>query len=171
MGFSDALNLVENVIKKYEDVRAEAVKEVRITKVAAFNIVSEILFRAERILAYLAELEKLTEGKRVSRLCGNWVLASDNGVTLATRVKPALAVSYLMKEGKVVFADSMTSVIIKPSELTVKFRSFTTTISLTRSGIEENADILKSLGSKMLFVVDAILARIEMCGKAHGIRL
>ena len=171
MGFSDALNLVENVIKKYEDVRAEAVKEVKITKVAAFNIVSEILFRAERILAYLAELEKLAGEGRVSRLCGNWVLAKDDGMTLATRVKPALAVSYSAKESKIVFADSVTSVIIKPSELTVKFRSFTITMPLTRNSIEENADILKSLGSKMLFVVDAILARVEMCGKAHGIRL
>jgi len=171
MGFSDALNLIENIIKKYEGVRAEAVKEVKITKVAAFNIVSEVLFRAERILAYLAELEKLAEGGKVSRLCGNWVIAKGNGMTLASRVKPALAVSYSLKENKIVFADPVTSVIIKPSELTVKFRSFTKTIPLTRDGIEENADILKSLGSKMLFVVDAILARIEMCGKAHGIRL
>ena len=171
MGFSDALNLVENVIRRYEGVRAEAVKEVKITKVAAFNIVGEILLRAERILAYLAELEKLAEGKKVSRLCGNWVIAEDDGITLASRVKPALAVSYLAKESKIVLADSVTSVIIKPSELAVKFRSLIITIPLTRGGIEENADVLKSLGSKMLFVVDAILARIEMCGKTHGIRL
>ncbi len=171
MGFNEALSVLRGVIKKYSEIHSEAVKEVKVSRVAAFNIVGEFLSRAERILMYLVELERIGGEGRVTRICGNWVLVKGEDMLALSRVKPALAVTYASKERRIMFKDPMTSVSVDPGAIKIRFRGVEKEIKLTRDEIERNADLLKSLGSKILFVIDAILARIEACGRSHGIRL
>ncbi len=171
MGFSKALDLVRAVIKKYDGIHAEAVKEVRITKVAAFNLINEILARTERLLQLLSEIENAVETGSVTRFCGGWLLTRGEGRISASRFKPALAVSYDESSGKVTLTDSVTTISITASSVTVKFRSFSREVKLSKEAIEREAEIIKALGSKMLFVVDALLARMEACAKSYGIRI
>jgi len=171
VGFSKALDLVRTVIKKYDAIHAEAVKEVRVTKVAAFNLINEVLARTERLLQFLSELENAVEKGKVVRFCSGWILTREDGRISASRFKPALAVSYDERSGRVTLTDSVTTVSIGSSSIKIRFRNFSKEIRLSRDAIEADAEIIKALGSKILFVVDALLARIETCAKSFGIRI
>lgn len=173
MGFSKALDVVRAIGRKYDNLRGEAVKSVHVSRVAAFNIIGELLYKVERTLAYLSEIEKVIEVKEgVGKFCGSWNYVEANGITVANRVNPALSVRFDESNNTITLSDPDTILRIKGGGIEIKFRQYSAKLALTKADIEGNADIIKSLASKLMYLTDSILLRIEMCGRQqYSIRL
>ena len=172
MGFDKGLEIVRNVNKKYEDVREESLS-VHSSRQAAFGVVGDVLARAERILAYLSELEKVIEVKDgIGLFCGAWAYIHNEELNVARRVKPVLSVRVDSKQSSVTFRSPDVGITISQAGLTLRFRDYTMDIALTKDEIASRADLLKSLASKLIYFMDSILLRIEACSKyQYNIRL
>ena len=172
MGFDKGLQIVKGINEKYDAVREEALN-VHSSRQAAFGVIGEILVKAEKILAYLRELENVIEVKDgIGVFCGAWAYIHEGNSNVARRVKPVLSVRVKTDESLIIFRNQDLGITLSPGKLTLRYRGFSLDVALTRDDITLKADIIKSLASKMLYLMDSILLRIETCSKyQYNIRI
>jgi hypothetical protein len=97
---------------------------------------------------------------------------NDGKITSVSKLKPAIAVTF-DSENKLLKA-SMSGLAFKlwPGKASVVYRGNEIEVPLNLKGVEEKADLLKALGSKIFYLVDAIASRVETCGKMmYGVRV
>ncbi len=170
MSFGEASKVMNGYLKLFESLRSDAMKNVNVRRLAAYHVLGDSAARFSLALKYLAEIENHAEGD-VSKLCGSWNYTRSGEVVSVSRVNPVAAVSY-NREGKAVsFSTQDLSATFAPGELVLKFRGRELRIPLTLKGVEENAEVIKALGSRLLSLADGIEGRLEFCGKVmYGVR-
>ncbi len=172
MGYDEAFETLKAVVQKYDKVRETAAKEVSVSKIAAFHTIGEVLYRLEKVLNYLSEIEKRKEVSERGKICNSWNYVINDSLQTISRLKPFISITYEKDDNKVTFSNKEISISIAPSQLKVVFRGKEYVIPLTLEDVEKNANLIKALSSRLILFTDSLLTRIEQCAKlVYGIRI
>ena len=171
MGFDKAFETVKAAVQKYGKIRESAVKEVSSSRIAAFHTIGDVLHRFEKTLNYIAEIEKHEEFVKAGKICNSWNYLSNNSISMISRLKPFLSVTYVEGSNKVTFSNKEISVSVNQSRINVLFRGKEFGIQLTLGDIEKNSHLIKALSSKLMLFADSIASRVEQCARLqYGVR-
>jgi len=172
VGYDEAYETLKAVVQKYDKVHEAAVKEVTVSRVAAFHTIGEVLYRLEKILNYISEIEKREEVGERKKVCNSWYYMASSPLQTISRLKPFVSITYDKNNNRATFSNKEISLSINPTQLQVRFRGKEFVIPLTLGDIEKNANLIKALSSRLTLFTDSLLTRIEQCAKLlYGIRI
>ena len=170
MSFEGAINDINKLLEKLSGVRKEALQKLPVVKLAAFNILFDLVSKALKILNTANEIEKRVElGRGLKRVCGNWILMKEGDRLSIKKLKPLRILTYTQNEGKVSITDGEVSLELFQSSIKLGLRGRDIVISdISLEGISEYTDIIKSLGRYLFELTDTIADTLNRCLKSLG---
>jgi|Deesub1362B_J571_1020462.scaffolds.fasta_scaffold32854_2 hypothetical protein len=171
---SKARKVSEALLDQLEKVREEAFKKYPQRIVVAFDILAESLIKIERILEISEGLEKATglSGKGIKRLCGNWLYVFGSEAVSLYRLKPVQSVTYLRADDVIRLANDTMKIKIGNNKITLIYRGYEIELNVSKiDDIVTKADLIKSLAPYISDLLDSLLYRLILCGKASGIQI
>lgn len=170
MSFEGAINDINKLLEKLSGVRKEALQKLPVVKLAAFNILFDLVSKASKILNTANEIEKRVElGRGLKRVCGNWILMKEGDRLSIKKLKPLRILTYTQNEGKVSITDGEVSLELSQSSIKLGLRGRDIVISnISLEGISEYTDIIKSLGRYLFELTDTIADTLNRCLKSLG---
>ncbi len=174
MSFSEGRDAVKNIISKYESIRKEAVKKLPQSKSVIFNVIADIMYRIEKSLEYLSELEKTIgisdEGSK--KACGNLYLVKMGNTASVLKLKPVQALTYDRESNAVSLSDDLIKVTLVGALIKFVFRGKEFQFNYTNlDDAAAKADIIKAIARYAIDLADRLQLIIEQCAKLHNIRL
>jgi len=172
MSFNKAAEMVRSVVQKHSKISDAATKKVGLSKIAAFHTINEVLYRFERALRYMAEIEKQENISETGKICNSWNYVKGDSFRIVSRLKPFLSITYEEGGERIAFLSSHLGVSITPSQLGILFNGKEFRFPLVLDEEERNAYLIKALSSKLMIFADSLMTRIEQCAKfTYGIRI
>ena len=170
MSFEGAINDINKLLEKLSGVRKEALQKLPVVKLAAFNILFDLVSKALKILNTANEIEKRVElGRGLKRVCGNWILMKEGDRLSIKKLKPLRILTYTQNEGRVSITDGEVSLELSQSSIKLGLRGRDIVISdISLEGISEYTDIIKSLGRYLFELTDTIADTLNRCLKSLG---
>ena len=174
MSFAEGRDVIRSVINRYESVGKEAVRKLPQAKSVAFNVVADILYRIERTLEYLSELEKVVGVGEASfkRSCGNIFLIKVDDTITALKLKPVQALTYNKGDSSISLSNDMVKMITSGTSVKFMFRG--REIEFNYANLDDavaKVDIIKAIARYIIDLADSLQLCIEQCAKLHNIRL
>ncbi len=174
MSFAEGRDVIRSVINRYESVGKEAVRKLPQAKSVAFNVVADILYRIERTLEYLSELEKVIGASEAGfkRSCGNLFLIKAGDAVTALKLKPVQALTYNKRDGSISLSNDTVKIVISGTSVKFVFRG--REIEFNYANLDDavaKVDIIKAIARYIIDLADRLQLCIEQCAKLHNIRL
>ncbi len=173
MSFAEAAKMMETINERFKSTREEAVKAVSALKISAFHLLGDSISRLTEAVEYLSEIERAAGvSGTVGKICDSWNYVNYEKITSVSKLKPALALMHDSEKNLLKVSMPVLAFELQPSKASIIYRGNRIEIPLTLKGVEEKADLIKALGSKILYLVDAVSSRVEACGKIrYGVRI
>ena len=174
MSFTEGKDLAKTLISRYEAIRREAVKKLPQAKSVVFNVVTDIMYRVERALEYLSELEKVAgiSGDCSRRLCGNLLLVRAGNITTAMKLKPVQALTYDGNNKVIAISNDVVKMVVAGTSIKLVFRG--RTVEFDYADLDDTsskAELIKAIARYVVDLADRLQYCIEQCAKLRNIRL
>ncbi|MCD6278362.1 MAG: hypothetical protein J7J11_01630 [Desulfurococcales archaeon] len=174
MSFSEGKDVVKNVISRYESIRREAVKKLPQSKSVVFNVIADIMYRVEKALEYLSELEKTVGVSvgQVKKVCGNLYLVRTESTASVLKLKPAQSLTYDGGSNSISLSNDSISVSIQGAVIKFVFRGREFQVNYGNlNDASTKADVVKAVARYVIDLADRLQLIIEQCAKQHNIRI
>ncbi|MEM1664335.1 MAG: hypothetical protein QW417_05410 [Zestosphaera sp.] len=171
--FKNALEVVDEALRAYEDMRTRESSEFSRVGLVSVTIVSEVLTKIKSLVTTLSTIEANLESSRpaILKLCEGLTYVSSDQTTSVIHRSPLATVSYNSKEGEVSVSNKHLSITLRDKTLEIKFRSHTTSINLlNKEDLEKHANLIKALASEKLQLISYLMTITESCRKKLGLR-
>ncbi len=174
MSFAEGRDVIRSIISRYEGARREAIRKLPQTKSVVFNVIADILYRVERSLEYLSELEKVTSVSEAGykRSCGNLFLIKGSDHITALKLKPVQAITYNRSNGNISISNDRVKMIISGTSVKFVFRG--RGIEFNYASFDEavaKVEVIKAIAKYVIDLADRLQLCVEQCAKIHNIRL
>ena len=169
MSFNSAIKTIEALNEKVSTSRREALDKLPVSRIAAFNILGDVVSKAIKIVSTAKEIELRSEvkGKGVRKICGNWVLAKENNLVNLIRLKPLRAVSYDAKNEAITLANDFIKLVLSVNDVKIILRGKEFEVKgVSLDAINNSVDIIKSLGRYLLELTEELLTSLNICLKS-----
>lgn len=171
--FRDALRVVEETLKNYEEVRSREFSELNRVGVIAATIINEVLAKIKSLMTTLSTIEDSLENSKqaVIKLCEGLTYVNDGRATSVIHKTPITAISYDKEEGRISISSKQLSISLRNRALEVRFRNHVTSLDiLTKEDLEKHANIIKALASEKLELINYATTITESCRKKLGLK-
>ncbi len=171
--FRDALRVVEETLRSYEEARSREFPELSRVGIIAATIVSDVLVKIRSLMTTLSTIENSLENPKqaVTKLCEGLIYVNDNKVTSVIHKVPFTSISYNKEEDRISISSRRLSTSLKGATLEVRFRNYVTNLNiLAKEDLEKYANIIKALASEKLELINYAITITESCRKKLGLR-
>ncbi|HDD26623.1 MAG TPA: hypothetical protein ENF75_06000 [Acidilobales archaeon] len=167
--FEEALGIAKAVNDKLTTVRKEALQKLPVVRVAAFNVLSNVVGKTVKIVELVRELERRVEvgSKGVKRFCGNWIITKDENSVSILKLKPLRSVSYDRTSRRLSLSNDVTRLELGENSLKLVLRGREEIIEgISLDSINSKVDVIKSLGRYLIELIDTIYDAVNLCWKS-----
>jgi len=171
--FGDALRVIEEAQRAYEEVRTRESSELSRVGVVGAALISEVLAKMRALISTLSVIEGSLESSRppVVKLCEGLTYVNDNHVTSVIHRTPLTVISYDSGEGKVVVSNKRLSIGVGGRTLEIRFRNHVASMNmLSKEDLEKHANLIKVLASEKLELLNYAITITESCRRKLGLR-
>lgn len=171
--FRDALRMVEETLRAYEEVRSREFLELRRVEVISSALINELLTKMKSLIATLSAIENTLENpeSRVIKLCEGLTYVNYSQATSVIHRTPLVVVSHDSREGRTSVSSKKLSISLKDKTLEIRFRSSVISLNLlNKEDLVKHANLIKALASEKLELINYATTITESCRKKLGLR-
>lgn len=167
MALSDALTVLDTVIRSVRRAKRQAAGNVHWKRFKAFDVLEEALMRFEEVAAMAKEIEASKGGLPLTKPCGFLTYSSTSGVAFLGKSDRLKGLAYRSSTNEVTAIYDGIEFSVTPGAVRIKARGrVLAEVPLMMEGIDENAERILALASYVLRSLDKVREIIEPCHRA-----
>ncbi len=161
--------IVGSTLERLEGLRRTALTNLPVVRVAAFNVLSDVVSGIRKVLDLAKTVESASGlvSTGVKKVCGNWIIVKESDKVALIKHKPLRAVSVNVKESVVSVANDELRIEVEPASIRIRFRGKELIIEpLSVEGINSKVQEIKSIARYMLALIDELTTTLNACRKS-----
>lgn len=173
MSFRNALVVLENRVKHFDEVRSKSIKSLSKSKVVAFDSIYELLNKIISIVRSVSQIESsLGQDVGYRKVCGSGVFVKAQEESVFMKFKPLRVVAYSSTHNTIKLSYGNIAIEVAGDAITISLGKLNQHLRYTDpADVANNAATYSALLSRVMAIPDELSRTISSCAKAVGVRL
>lgn len=173
MSFKNALEVLENRVGHFDEVRTRSMRSLTRSRAVAFDSIYELLSKVSSLVRSVSHLEaSLSQEQGYRKVCGNGLLIRSFEGSIFMKFKPLRMVAYSATSNTVKLSYGSIGVEIAGDTITITLGKLARSLRyMDPADVANNSAVYSSLLSRVIAVPDELSRTVSSCAKAMGVRL